>query len=132
MMAMDNPVATRARITVARLQHRRLITRTTMSAGTKCSARSAKSETNRPARVLQTVIVLRQGRLTKRGWTAQTRRRGRQSEQGSGCRRPTHYQALRTLANRFVGILQGCLRTHTLYNEHLAWHNEPDKLSPAA
>ena len=44
----------------------------------------------------------------------------------------THYQALRTLANRLVGILHGCLRTHTLYDEHLAWHNEPDKLSPAA
>ena len=43
-----------------------------------------------------------------------------------------HYQALRTLANRLVGILQGCLRTHTVYNEHLAWHNELDKLSPAA
>jgi transposase len=25
----------------------------------------------------------------------------------------THYQALRTLANRLVGILHGCLRTHT-------------------
>ena len=35
-----------------------------------------------------------------------------------------HYQALRTLANRLVGILHGCLRTHTLYNEHLAWHND--------
>ena len=44
----------------------------------------------------------------------------------------THYQALRTLANRLVGILHGCLRTHTLYDEHLAWHSEPDKLSPAA
>jgi len=44
----------------------------------------------------------------------------------------THYQALRTLANRLVGILHGCLRTHTLYDEHLAWPNEPDKLSPAA
>jgi hypothetical protein len=40
-----------------------------------------------------------------------------------------HYQALPTLANRLVGILQGCLRTHTLYNEHLTWHNELDKLS---
>jgi hypothetical protein len=48
------------------------------------------------------------------------------------CQCATHYQALRTLANRLVGILQGCLRTHTLYNEHLAWHNELDKLSPAA
>jgi transposase len=44
----------------------------------------------------------------------------------------THYQALRTLANRLVGILHGCLRSHTRYDEHLAWHNESDKLSPAA
>ena len=41
----------------------------------------------------------------------------------------THYQALRTLASRLVGILHGCLRHHTLYDEHLAWHThrtEPD------
>jgi hypothetical protein len=44
----------------------------------------------------------------------------------------THYQALRALASRLVGILYGCLRTHTLYDEHLAWHSEPDKLSSAA
>ena len=44
----------------------------------------------------------------------------------------THYQALRALANRLVGILHGCLRSHTLYEEHLAWHSEPDKLSSAA
>ena len=44
----------------------------------------------------------------------------------------THYQALRALANRLVGILHGCLRHHTLYDEHRAWHTEPDKLSPAA
>jgi hypothetical protein len=44
----------------------------------------------------------------------------------------THYQALRALANRLVGILHGCLLHQTLYNEQLAWHNEPDKLSPAA
>jgi hypothetical protein len=35
------------------------------SAGTKCSAGWAKSETNQSARVLQTVVVVRQGRLTK-------------------------------------------------------------------
>jgi transposase len=34
----------------------------------------------------------------------------------------THYQALRALANRLVGILHGCLRTHTLYDENRAWH----------
>ncbi len=44
----------------------------------------------------------------------------------------THYQALRALANRLVGILHGCLWHHTLYDEHLAWHTEPDELSPAA
>ena len=44
----------------------------------------------------------------------------------------THYQALRALANRLVGILHGCLRSHTLYDENLAWHSEPDQLSPAA
>jgi hypothetical protein len=33
----------------------------------------------------------------------------------------THHQALRALANRLVGILHGCLRHHTLYNETQAW-----------
>ncbi|AFC49288.1 transposase, IS111A/IS1328/IS1533 [Mycobacterium intracellulare MOTT-02] len=32
-----------------------------------------------------------------------------------------HHQALRTLGNRLVGILHGCLRHHTLYDEHKAW-----------
>jgi transposase len=29
----------------------------------------------------------------------------------------THYQTLRALANRLVGILHGCLPNHTLYND---------------
>ncbi|AWT54321.1 IS110 family transposase [Mycolicibacterium smegmatis] len=33
----------------------------------------------------------------------------------------THHQALRALANRLVGILHGCLRHHTTYNEDAAW-----------
>jgi hypothetical protein len=33
----------------------------------------------------------------------------------------THHQALRALANRLVGILHGCLRHHTLYDETQAW-----------
>jgi transposase len=33
----------------------------------------------------------------------------------------THHQALRALANRLVGILHGCLRHRTLYNEATAW-----------
>ena len=32
-----------------------------------------------------------------------------------------HAQALRTLANRFVGILHGCLEHGTIYNEDTAW-----------
>lgn len=33
----------------------------------------------------------------------------------------THNRALRALANRLVGLLHGCLRHHTLYDEHTAW-----------
>jgi hypothetical protein len=33
----------------------------------------------------------------------------------------THYQALRALANRLVGILHGCLKTRTRYDEQRAW-----------
>jgi transposase len=35
----------------------------------------------------------------------------------------THNRALRALANRLVGILHGCLRHHTLYDEHTAWQH---------
>lgn len=40
-----------------------------------------------------------------------------------------HHQALRALGNRLVGILHGCLRHHTAYDEHKAWahrHTNPD------
>lgn len=33
----------------------------------------------------------------------------------------THNQALRALANRLVGILDGCLRRHQTYREDVAW-----------
>jgi hypothetical protein len=33
----------------------------------------------------------------------------------------SHHQALRALANRWVGILHGCLRHRTCYNENIAW-----------
>ena len=33
----------------------------------------------------------------------------------------THSRALRALANRLVGILHGCLRHHSPYDEHTAW-----------
>ena len=32
-----------------------------------------------------------------------------------------HNKALRPLANRLIGILHGCLKTRTLYNEKIAW-----------
>ena len=37
-----------------------------------------------------------------------------------------HHAALRQLSNRLVGILHGCLKTGTLYDEHTAWahHNQ--------
>jgi hypothetical protein len=42
-----------------------------------------------------------------------------------------HHAALRQLSNRLVGILHGCLRTHTLYDETTAWaHHTQDQ--PAA
>ncbi len=38
-----------------------------------------------------------------------------------------HHQALRALGNRLVGILHGCLRSRTLYDEHTAWaHRQTD------
>lgn len=39
----------------------------------------------------------------------------------------THHQALRALGNRLVGILHGCLRHHTHYNEHTAWAHRQDQ-----
>lgn len=33
----------------------------------------------------------------------------------------SHHKALRTLGNRWVGILHGCLRHRCLYNENTAW-----------
>ena len=33
----------------------------------------------------------------------------------------THNRALRALSNRLVGILHGCLRHHTPYDQHTAW-----------
>ncbi len=41
----------------------------------------------------------------------------------------THHTALRALANRLVGILHGCLRHHTRYDERKAWpqHAAKDK-----
>jgi transposase len=45
----------------------------------------------------------------------------------------THHQALRALGNRLVGILHGCLRHHTHYDEHKAWaHRQTNTHDKAA
>ena len=44
-----------------------------------------------------------------------------------------HNDALRRVANRLVGILHGCLKTRTLYDEATAWgHRENLGQSPVA
>ncbi len=45
----------------------------------------------------------------------------------------SHNAALRQLANRLVGILHGCLKTRTTYNESTAWpqHNNQDQQTAA-
>ena len=44
-----------------------------------------------------------------------------------------HHQALRALGNRLVGILHGCLKHRTHYNEHTAWaHRQPQQTEQAA
>jgi transposase len=43
-----------------------------------------------------------------------------------------HHAALRQLSNRLVGILHGCLKTRTLYDEHTAWaHHNQDQQTAA-
>ena len=43
-----------------------------------------------------------------------------------------HQAALRQLANRLVGILHGCLKTRTLYDEDTAWaHHSQDQQAAA-
>lgn len=43
-----------------------------------------------------------------------------------------HNAALRQLANRLVGILHGCLKTRTPYNEETAWAHRSQKIQLAA
>jgi len=59
----------------------------------------------------------------------------------AGCRRfydhrrtagDLHHQALRALGNRLVGILHGCLRTHSTYDENTAWAQREEKTDDIA
>jgi hypothetical protein len=43
-----------------------------------------------------------------------------------------HNPALRKLANRLVGILHGCLKTRTLYDEATAWPHRAESPEKAA
>jgi hypothetical protein len=43
-----------------------------------------------------------------------------------------HHQALRALGNRLVGILHGCLASHTAYDENIAWAHRPENTLAAA
>ena len=44
-----------------------------------------------------------------------------------------HHQALRSLGNRLVGILHGCIQKHELYDEETAWaHRRPTEEDIAA
>jgi hypothetical protein len=44
----------------------------------------------------------------------------------------SHNAALRQLANRLTGILHGCLKTRTLYDEATAWPHTAAKTEKAA
>ncbi|WP_182909797.1 IS110 family transposase [Microbispora sp. H13382] len=44
-------------------------------------------------------------------------------------REVSHHAALRQLANRLFGILHGCLKTGTLYDEAAAWSHRVEKLA---
>jgi len=48
----------------------------------------------------------------------------RQRDRGAG-----HNPALRQLANRLVGILHGCLKTGTLYDETTAWSHHVNSVA---
>lgn len=41
----------------------------------------------------------------------------------------THGQALRALSNKLVGMLHGCLRHGLLYDEEIAWRDQPSSIA---
>jgi transposase len=70
--------------------------------------------------------------LYHQAFTALTASRGaRDYYDRQRARGATHHQALRALANRLVGILHGCLRHHTRYDEATAWHLGADQAAAA-
>jgi hypothetical protein len=41
----------------------------------------------------------------------------------------THHRTLRAVASRLVGILDGCLRYRTRYDENLAWGHRAERVA---
>lgn len=48
---------------------------------------------------------------------------------GPDGKKRSHHAGLRALANRWVGILDGCLRHRTLYDEQIAWPPAPEEVA---
>ena len=87
------------------------------------------------------LVLARYARATTGSPTRCTSRRSARSEHlrghrayydGLRARGVGHHAALRQLANRLVGILHGCLKTHTCYNEATAWSQHPKAETAAA
>jgi hypothetical protein len=57
---------------------------------------------------------------------------GYASSFGTPHRSTGHHAALRQLDNRLVGILHGCLKTGTPYDENIAWTHHPQQDQRAA
>jgi len=71
--------------------------------------------------------------LTRQAFTALTASPGARAYYDQlRARGLSHYTALRQLANRLVGILHGCLKTRTRYDEATAWPQHTAKTEKAA
>ena len=71
--------------------------------------------------------------LTRQAFTALTTSPGARAYYDQlRARGLSHYTALRQLANRLVGILHGCLKTRTRYDEATAWPQHTAKTEKAA
>ncbi|HZO69885.1 MAG TPA: hypothetical protein VFB74_33230, partial [Kribbellaceae bacterium] len=62
---------------------------------------------------------------------ARTHDRGRRHYKALRERGIGHHAAIRQLGNRLVGILHGCLKTATTYNETTAWAHHHEDLEAA-
>jgi hypothetical protein len=69
--------------------------------------------------------------LTRQAFTAIRISPGARADYDTQRRRGApHQAALRHVANRFVGILHGCLKSDCLYDEHIAWTTPAHNSTP--